>query len=540
MGLKALRHTHVLAILLCLSLILLTRTVDAQVSYRVTISVRGLPAGFATTLYVNGKPNGTLTSSRPVTLAFPSTGVTQFLSVQFNVPNETGVKGVRYAIPASSQQWSFSGAGNHTFVYVTQYLLSVQTPYSFASGEDWYPEGAIAHAMLNSSQVVDEGQRTRHIFAGWTRDASGGNLTSDNILMNSPKTAIASWKTQFLLSINSDPPVAGGLQGQGWYDAGTQATFSASPVQVKDDSRFRFDAWKGDYSGQSTRGTIIMDRSRAVTAHFVAQYLVAVQYDPQSIALHYNETHAGWYDAGSSVQLGPVQPLIGINPVTRLKFSNWVDNGQPLDSLSVRVTVDKPKKISLIFTTQYYVDVKTSHGSVAGSGWYDSGATAKITEMEESNWLVSYTFAGWETNPGGIVRNDDPLSLVVDQPYTVQATWNVNYLPLIALLGGGSAASAILAASVLLIRKRRGSLKVEPAERICKMCGSNIPLGAAFCQKCLTPLAPSVTSLEEKVYDYILKHEGVISLSKAADELGITVEQVKEVAERLKAEGRLA
>jgi hypothetical protein len=394
--------------------------------------------------------------------------------------------------------------------------------------------------MLNSSQAVEEGQRTRHIFTGWTRDASGANLTSDNILMNSPKTAIASWKTQYLLSINSDPPAAGEFRGQAWYDAGTQATFSALPVQVKNDTRFRFDAWKGDYAGQSARGTIVMDRSRAVTAHFVAQYLVTVQYDPQTIALHYNETGAGWHDAGSSVQLGPVQPLIGINPVTRLKFTNWVDNGQPLDSLSVRVTVDKPKKISLIYTTQYYVDVKTSHGSVAGSTWYDSGATAKITETEDSNWLVSYAFAGWEINPGGTLRSDDPLSLVVDQPYTVQATWKVNYLPLIALLGGGSAATVILAASVLLVRKRRGSLKIESSERICKTCGNYIPLGAAFCQKCLTPLAPPETSLEQRVYDYILKHEGVISLSKAANDLGITVEQVKEIAERLKAEGRLA
>ena len=93
---------------------------------------------------------------------------------------------------------------------------------------------------------------------------------------------------------------------------------------------------------------------------------------------------------------------------------------------------------------------------------------------------------------------------------------------------------------MLLVRKRRGSLRIESGERICKTCGNYIPLGTAFCQKCLTPLAPFETSLEERVYDYILKHEGVISLSKAANELGITVEQVKEVAERLKAEGRLA
>lgn len=47
-------------------------------------------------------------------------------------------------------------------------------------------------------------------------------------------------------------------------------------------------------------------------------------------------------------------------------------------------------------------------------------------------------------------------------------------------------------------------------------------------------------SVEDRVYDYIIQHEGIISLSKAASYLGITVEQVKESAEKLKTEGRLA
>jgi len=46
--------------------------------------------------------------------------------------------------------------------------------------------------------------------------------------------------------------------------------------------------------------------------------------------------------------------------------------------------------------------------------------------------------------------------------------------------------------------------------------------------------------LDDKVYEYIVKHEGVISLSRAARDLGISVERVKEIAEKLKKQGRLA
>jgi len=64
-----------------------------------------------------------------------------------------------------------------------------------------------------------------------------------------------------------------------------------------------------------------------------------------------------------------------------------------------------------------------------------------------------------------------------------------------------------------------------------------------FCQRCgasAVPAAPPITSQDEKVYDYIVKHDGVISLSKAAKDLGMSVEDLKATTERLKKKGRLA
>jgi predicted amidophosphoribosyltransferase len=78
--------------------------------------------------------------------------------------------------------------------------------------------------------------------------------------------------------------------------------------------------------------------------------------------------------------------------------------------------------------------------------------------------------------------------------------------------------------------------------RACASCGNRIPEGAAFCQRCGAAAVEAVAQspLEEKVYHYIVKHEGVISLSKASTDLGISVEQLETITARLKKEGRLA
>lgn len=539
-----LRYANAILILLAfISLILLTRSVGAETFYNVTTSVQGIPVGLSTTLYIDGVSNGTLSVGKSVTSVFVS-GSTHVLSVDYYVPNSGGDKGTRYS--TNSPSWSFSGPGSHTFTYSTQYLLTVQTPYSAATGGGWYDAGASVQTVLKNGQV-DEGQGTRLVFTGWMSDASGSNLTSNKIFLDSPKTAVTSWKTQFLLIINSDPPSNGvEFRGGGWYDSGTQATFgSQSVIKAAQDTRLSFSSWTGDYSGQTASGTVVMDRPKVVTAHFSAQYLLTVQYDPSSILSHYNETHAGWYDAGSTVQLGPVPPSVELSSVERLKFSNWVNNGQVIANFSTRIALNKPTKVTLTYVTQYYVAVTTTHGSVSGSGWYDNGATAKISVSTDTNWPVSYSFVGWNVNPSGrLVKgaSDASWSLVVDKPYVVQATWNANYLLLTALVVGMTLATASLAAGVILRRRRkpfRGA-KVTPG-KACKSCGSPIQSGM-YCQNCGSPsqsIPISEASVEDKVYDYILKHEGVISLSKAASDLGITVEKVKDVTEKLKAEGRL-
>jgi hypothetical protein len=535
--------------------------VSGQETYTVVVSVQGIPPNMTTNVYVDGGLNGTLAGGETRAYIFAISSATHIITVDFYVPNSTGVSGTRYY--NNNTSWAFPSGDHqsHAFTYTPQYYLSVESAYSSADGQGWYDSGSVARAVLNESEV-DEGQGVRHVFTGWSADASGSGSTSNDILMNGPKRAVAEWRTQFYLTIDTDPPSVGGPKGVGWYDAGSQANFSVSQiVPANQDSRLRFSYWTGEYASQLPTGNVTMDRPKSVKAHYVAQYLLTVEYDPASISSSYNETHTGWYDAGENVQLGPVPATLDLSSVERLKFVQWTDNGAPSTDVSTTVLMDKPHKVTLSYKTQYYVDVRSSYGTASGSGWYDRGDTVRVAATPTSGtWPISYTLSDWHVDPSTthLAKTDDSWALTVDRPYTIEAVWSIDYFPLIGLIGAGALLAVIAAVVVLAYKRgmvRRGgpripvptpipstaTLPIGGPTKVCSNCGNRMPESAVFCQRCgAAQEGPALSTSDEKVYDYIVKHQGVISLSKASKDLGIAVEQLKEITEKLKKMGRLA
>jgi hypothetical protein len=529
--------------------------VGGQLSYSVSVTIAGLPSTVSTKVYVDGFYNTTVSGGQTISLMFSAPGAGHVITVDSYVPDNILPNGTRFYEPDAS--WTFTTASSHIFTYTTQYYLTVETSYSTSTGQGWYDSGTAVQAAVNDTNV-DQGQGTREVFTGWSGDASGAGLTTAQIFMTAPRTAIANWKTQFFLTVESNPANVSGLSGSGWYDSGSEATFSAAAVlPASDNTRLMFEHWTGDYSGQSTTGQILMSRPETVSADFLAQYLLAVQYNPVSISSGYNESHAGWYDANSNVQLGPAPSTVNLSSVERLSFIGWTDNNSTSPNPSYTVVMDQPRTIILSYKTQYYVDVRSSQGSVAGSGWYDRGSAANISATTGSQtWPISYTLTGWQLQPssGILTRTDYSWSLTVDRPYVVQAEWSFDYLPLVELFGSGGIAAVAVAVAFVLVRRRGALDRAQPMPssapigvptppvpmQVCSSCGSLVPKGT-FCEKCGAPMeAPTVPSLDDKVYDYIVKHEGVISLSTASADLGVPIEELKTITSRLKNQGRLA
>jgi hypothetical protein len=514
----------------------------------VTITVQGLPANLVTNVYVNGSYNGTLAGGASESYHLSTANSPYLFSVDGYVQGTDNA--TRYY--CQSTTWSANSSGTQTFSYLTQYFLAVETPYSTPSGQGWYTSGMTAHASV-SDQQVPEGQGTRNIFNGWSQDASGLQLTSNAIVMDAPKVAIADWITQFFLTVESSPANVTDLAGSGWYDAGMQANFSASPVISQGSgTRLTFDHWSGEASGQQASGTVSMDRPKTVRANYLAQYLLSVQYAPVDVAGSFNETHAGWYDTNSDVELGPAPTVITISPVERLQFTGWSDSGSVSGNLSYAVLMDVPRNVTLSYTTQYYLNVESTYGTVSGSGWYNRGTTATITgSTSAGTWPITYSLTGWTVNPStvGVAGQDGTWMVVVNGPYVVQAQWSMDYLPLIILFVAGTMATVGVGT---VVGYKRGLFAGRHPQKVsavappiavsrCSKCGTNIPVGAEFCEKCRSPIGSAQMPTEEqKVYDYIVNHEGVISLSVASEDLGVPLEKLKEITERLKREGRLS
>jgi hypothetical protein len=154
--------------------------------------------------------------------------------------------------PSGTERWNcftgtsgiVTGATSINSTYVHQYYLTINSPHGSPSGSEWYNNGAYAHAILLSDTVpVEVG--TQYIFSGWTGEASGSNMTSDSIIMNSPKTATAIWNTQYQLTFEVMPSGGASTTPTGanlWVNSGP-LSITASP-----NSGYTFSQWTADSS----------------------------------------------------------------------------------------------------------------------------------------------------------------------------------------------------------------------------------------------------------------------------------------------------
>ena len=82
----------------------------------------------------------------------------------------------------------------------------------------------------------------------------------------------------------------------------------------------------------------------------------------------------------------------------------------------------------------------------------------------------------------------------------------------------------------------------QPMQRsfqICIFCGKNIPFASITCPLCGKPQTISLSDQDKRVFDYITAHDGIISISTAAFDLSMSVDQLTASIERLKATGVL-
>jgi ribosomal protein L40E len=525
--------------------------------------VTGLPAGLTANYYLDGILNGTIATGDTKTLD-PSPGIVHTISVDLNLG---GGNGTRYQ--CEDNVWSFSGGGVYTFTYKTQYYLEVDSLYGSPSGNDWYNESTTVQARLVTN-ITAGPEGVRYVFVKWGQDASGQGTVSDPILMDRPKKAVAQWKTEYNLRMSSDP-VGVFSPSTFWFDANSTAEFAAPEGTNGTDARQVFVQWSGDYSGTSVNGSVHMDGPKSVTAKYKPQYRLRVTFDPPEIAQKVTMSNSTWYDAGQTAAFGPVPQIIPESSVQRFSWFSWNVDNMTQPGTSVQIIMDRPHSVRLIYQTQYYLLVTSALGQPTGTGWYVSGQNASFgVAYNGSELLVKHTLTGWRLNSSNVMKtlSSTVSEVTMDRPYVIEAQWNTDYTPLWIFIFGLVSAVMVFAAVVVIIVRRpgsfgrlRSSLRSGLAQRKvagasitphaslvhCQKCGAWIPSTADRCHACgatgvrgRASAGSDSEKLDSRVYDYIVKRHGQISLSQASKDFGLSVEEVKLSTERLKNKGRLA
>ncbi len=162
-----------------------------------------------------------------------------------------------------------ASAGNVTGVFQSQFYLTVSSPYSTTGGEGWYDSDSVAYASVDTAPV-DHGNGTRRVFEVWSDDGSGTEYDQSNgILMDEPRTATATWKTQYFLLLTK---TLGGFINPSiseWWDVGSTVTVTATP-QVN----YLFDHWELDATNVGTINPYQVPMTTAHTLHAVFKPII--------------------------------------------------------------------------------------------------------------------------------------------------------------------------------------------------------------------------------------------------------------------------
>ncbi len=156
-------------------------------------------------------------------------------------------------------------SGFFTASYHKEYYLTISSAYGSPTGDGWYQAGTVADFSVLSTVVAAD---SKHYFTGWSGDYTG-TAANGSIEMNAPKAVTAGWRSEFLLTINSE---YGEPVGAGWYDAGENANVSVEPVHGVIIRQF-FTGWTGDLTATESNINVTMNSGISLTANWETDYL---------------------------------------------------------------------------------------------------------------------------------------------------------------------------------------------------------------------------------------------------------------------------
>jgi PKD repeat protein len=225
--------------------------------------------------------------------------------------------------------------GSVTGNYKTQFYLTVSSPYGSPSPTSgWFDSGTPITASVTSPWAGPTG--TRYVCTGWSGTGSvpsTGTTTSVSFTINQPSSITWNWKTQYLLTVVTDPaglspqpsrnPVGEAGPANGWwYDATTSVTLTAQTV-----SGYTFTYW--DVNGISQGSgvnpiTVNMNGPYTATAHYTtAAPPLSVSITPMSASIILGQSVQFTSSVTGGTQPYEYQWYLGGVPVSGANGTSW-------------------------------------------------------------------------------------------------------------------------------------------------------------------------------------------------------------------------
>jgi hypothetical protein len=256
----------------------------------------------------------------------------------------------------------------------------------------------------------------------WTSTNGLSTLQSGSITVTCPGNITGNYKTQYHLTLATNPLGVDSPIGGGWFDAGASATVSADAFVdiVLGSSRYRFNGWTTDDMPEITDPTrspttVLVDKAKTVTANYVTQYKVTFDqsgvggdFTGQIVTIDGTGYAAGalpasfWWDSSTSHTFAFQSPLVVAPNAKRYVWSSTTG----LSTLqSGSITVSGLGGVTGNYKIQYLLTVKTDpaglspqptrnpagEAGLADGWWYDSSTSVTLT----ANSVTGYMFHHW-------------------------------------------------------------------------------------------------------------------------------------------------
>jgi uncharacterized repeat protein (TIGR02543 family) len=296
--------------------------------------------------------------------------------------------------------------------------------------------------------TVSGSSGTQYVFDHWSGDASGNTSPSNPVNMTGSKTATAAWKTQYYLTLVTNPSGVNSPFGAGWYDTGTNATISTTAFVdiVPSSSRYRFNGWTTaemtEISNPLLSPTEVkMDKAKTVTANYVTQYWVTFTKSDIDSDFAGNVTmidisgytvgmlpHSFWWDSGSLHDFVFNSPL---EVTFHAKQYVWTNTTGLSNQRIGTITVTTSGVVTGNYKTQYYLAVMSAYGSqTPTSGYVDAGTVnAAVVPWILGPTGTRYFCTGW-SGTGSVPSSGSSSSVnfMIDAPSSITWNWKTQYL----------------------------------------------------------------------------------------------------------------